>query len=107
MLKKFLFSPIGGAVFGTLSGLFILCAISFWNFSKTEIKSPHTEDGRKGLASKPDRVIFIKDNGDGTGVYEVVFIDSIGGLSDSALKVLKEIPKGTTVRVEGKLDIVK
>lgn len=61
----------------------------------------------KRLVSKPARVRFIKDNGDGTGVYEVVFIDSIGALSDSTLKVLNEIPKGTTVRIEGKLDIVK
>ena len=151
MFKKFFESPIGGAVLGILSGLFILCAISFWDFTsdKTEFKSPYTEDGWKvleyrtvnghrfaleghealgwtrmthleprpdgdgcelcwkRLASKPARVRFIKDNGDGTGVYEIVFIDSICALSDSALKVLKEIPKGTTVRIEGKLDIVK
>lgn len=151
MFKKFFESPIGGAVLGILSGLFILCAVSFGNFTsdKTEVKSPYTEDGWKvleyrtvnghrfaleghealgwtrmthleprpdgdgcelcwkRLASKPARVRFIKDNGDGTGVYEVVFIDSIGALSDSTLKVLNEIPKGTTVRIEGKLDIVK
>lgn len=102
-------SGIGSAVIGILIGLIILCVFSFLDFTsdKTEFKSPYTEDGRNGLTEKPARVKFIKDNGDGTGVYEVVFTDTIGGLSDSALKALKETPKGTTVRIEGKLDVVK